>query len=70
MGPKKTRAIGIFANSVCVGSLLLRKSDSPLRVHKTDLFSNTLSMAASGGKADCLIGEIQKTAWPLTAEAV
>ncbi len=29
-GTKKTRAIGIFANSACVVSLTLRKSDSPL----------------------------------------
>ena len=29
-GTKKTRAIGIFANSACVVSLILRKSDSPL----------------------------------------
>ena len=30
MAPGKTRAIGIFANSDCVVSLILRKSDRPL----------------------------------------
>ncbi len=30
MAPRKTRAIGIFANSACVASLTLRKSDRPL----------------------------------------
>ena len=30
MAPGKTRAIGIFANSACVVSLTLRKSESPL----------------------------------------
>ncbi len=30
MAPRKTRAIGIFANSACVVSLILRKSDRPL----------------------------------------
>ncbi len=30
MAPRKTRAIGIFANSACVESLTSRKSDRPL----------------------------------------
>jgi len=30
MAPRKTQAIGIFANSACVESLTLRRSDRPL----------------------------------------
>ncbi len=51
MAPRKTRAIGIFANSVCVGSLSLRKSDSSLRV-VSGPFVNFGLMAAFGGEAD------------------
>ena len=44
MAPATTRAIGIFANSACVESLTLRKSDRPL-FSKADVQTNEYGSA-------------------------